>query len=893
MILLSAGQVPAATARRCAALSQTAERAREAVREAPANALCVQEEAWLRGVNHAIGSVPNPAAALRREGAARMHQPPVESPTRLLSDHGWTLAAAVAAGLLVLGLVGPARGEPEALEIVARSFQRGDASVLAGYGEPLSIGGVWAEYDFEIAMGGSFVLAARYAAGESRPVRLSMDGVLFDDRAMAGNTGSFVSATGRWEDLAVVRLQTGKHTLRIERDPCLPHIASFRLTPTAAPAGAPVLVHRQAALIALLADLEGALKAIPAPAATELLQQVADLGAAVRQVDPAVATADATKAMGDLAARVSALRVPVAGLRTEALTGSRHRVVAWAGDPLVKVFRDTLLPETARTDGVEMEACLNTYEAAVVCVSSFDYAGPLRATAGLLVNADGGPSLTEITTRFVGCVPSPKNTPGWPDVLRAAPASYPDPLLLDPEVALQPRHTQSVWVTVRVPADARPGEYSGSITLATAAAPATVVPLRLRVYRPALPNVPSFQMGFWGGDTFLANAAAGKPREQKSYDDAYFAYLKDECLRDRFEHRALVFSDVPLWSVFSTCGVSWRDGQYAFDYALFDRFISTVEEAMHGSFRVICVGIAAGTSQDKTQLLSGDIAVTNADGSPNAERSFANVPTDDPRYREFLGGFMHAMQEHLRAKEWLGKVYFKVLDEVSGGTVPAALRLRAHIKSCAPGIRLDETILDGAVLDQEHVDLPIVCTFLAPGKLKRIAELAAQGREVWTYNSYLIMVDLPTVHTSILGWVSYLYGLKGYMHWAWAWKPDAWESAYTEGIGAGGGLPGVPRPGAQGPRLHPMGASAADLAGLRDAAHARREGRRQHGALPRVGARLQRLRHRPGAVPAGAAPAHGSARRRVDASLAPCQPRSPRAQHLAAAVGEMVGDATR
>jgi len=717
-----------------------------------------------------------------------MHQPSVESLTRVLSDHGCILAAALAAGLLVLGSVGPARGEPEALEIVAGTFQRGDASVLASYGEPLSIGGIWAEYDFELAAGGNFEFAARYAAGESRPVRLSIDGILIDDRAMAGNTGSFTSATGRWEDQAVVRLEAGRHTLRIERDPCLPHIAAFRLTPTAAPAGAPVLARRQAALTALLTDLEGALRATTSPAAADLLQQVADLAAAVQQVDLAIAAADATKAIDDLAARVSALRVPVAGLRTEALAGSTDRIVAWAGDPGVKVFRDTLLPETAQTDGVQFEACRNSYEAAVVCVSSFDYAGPLRATAGPLTNADGGPPLTDITARFVGCVPSAKNTPGWPDVLRIAPASYPDPLLLDPEVTLEPRQTQSVWITVRVPADARPGEYSGSVTLATEGGSETVMPLRLRVYSPVLPDVPSFQMGSWGGDTFMANTAEGKPRDQKSYDDAYFAFLKDECLRDRYEHRALVFSDVPLWSVFSTCGVSWRDGQYAFDYALFDRFISTVEEAMHGSFRVICLGIAAGTSQDKTQLLSGDIVVTNADGSPNAERSFANVPTDDPRYREFLGGFMGAMQEHLRAKGWLEKAYFKVLDEVSGETVPAALSLRAHIKSCAPEIRLDETILDAAVLHQEHVDLPIVCDFLAPGTLERITELAAQGQEVWTYNSYRIMVDLPTVHTSIMGWVSYLYGLKGYMHWAWAWKPDAWENAYTEGIGAGGGF---------------------------------------------------------------------------------------------------------
>jgi hypothetical protein len=128
---------------------------------------------------------------------------------RPVPEPGRAVAVALTVALVVLGLAATARCEPEALVIEARSFQRGNASVLAHYGEPLSIGGVWAEYDLPIAAGGNFVIAARYAAGESRPARLLVDGVLIDDRALAGNTGSFVSATGRWEDLAVVRLQAG------------------------------------------------------------------------------------------------------------------------------------------------------------------------------------------------------------------------------------------------------------------------------------------------------------------------------------------------------------------------------------------------------------------------------------------------------------------------------------------------------------------------------------------------------------------------------------------------------------------------------------------------------------------------------------------------------------
>ena len=171
------------------------------------------------------------------------------------------------------------------------------------------------------------------------------------------------------------------------------------------------------------------------------------------------------------------------------------------------------------------------------------------------------------------------------------------------------------------------------------------------------------------------------------------------------------------------------------------------------------------------------------------------MPTDDPAYQAFLGGFCRAMERHLREKGWLGSVYFKVLDEVSGETLPAALRLRAHIKACAPEIRLDETILDGNVLGQEHVDLPILNTFVAPVKIAQIAELTAAGQEVWTYNNFLNMMDLPAIHTSMMGWVSYVHGLKGYMHWALGLEGGGClGEPLHRALRGRGGLPGLPGP---------------------------------------------------------------------------------------------------
>lgn len=88
-----------------------------------------------------------------------------------------------------------------------------------------------AEYDVTIPESGRFHIAILYAALESRPVGVSLDGGKIGDSLCAATTGSWQTSTAQWETLGTFDLTVGAHTLLIERAECIPHICAIRFEP--------------------------------------------------------------------------------------------------------------------------------------------------------------------------------------------------------------------------------------------------------------------------------------------------------------------------------------------------------------------------------------------------------------------------------------------------------------------------------------------------------------------------------------------------------------------------------------------------------------------------------------------------------------------------------------
>lgn len=162
------------------------------------------------------------------------------------------------------------------------------------------------------------------------------------------------------------------------------------------------------------------------------------------------------------------------GTRETQARDSAAALAVWPVNPIVKVFRETLPPETPEPLSVELAR--NESEPLQIAVRAN------RSLAGVKVNvtppADAaGHSLTAIEITRVGYVPIDhktsyyrSDTPVWHRKYPTGSGScdgwagwWPDPLLPENSLDLEPGRTQAVWITFSSTSETPAGSYSGQI----------------------------------------------------------------------------------------------------------------------------------------------------------------------------------------------------------------------------------------------------------------------------------------------------------------------------------------------------------------------------------------------------------------------------------------------
>jgi len=126
---------------------------------------------------------------------------------------------------------------PNSIFIRAFAYDRGNVKVFAvgeGYADAEAVvinAGAYPnvmEYEIEFPVTAKYTFFSRYAALQSRPVEIYLDGRKVHE-GFKSITGSWQSSTAKWVKEFTVEIPKGKHTIKLERKSCIPHIVAFRL----------------------------------------------------------------------------------------------------------------------------------------------------------------------------------------------------------------------------------------------------------------------------------------------------------------------------------------------------------------------------------------------------------------------------------------------------------------------------------------------------------------------------------------------------------------------------------------------------------------------------------------------------------------------------------------
>lgn len=183
----------------------------------------------------------------------------------------------------------------------------------------------------------------------------------------------------------------------------------------------------------------------------------------------------------------------------------------WTADSMTRVLPHHLPPEGAGPPLLELSLARHEYESAqlVLLAAPGTTLGPVQLDLGDLRGETGMIPAANLSWHQVGYVRLEvlRGHPAEPD---AAPGWWPDPLLPVKAATVPDGFAQPFWLTVYVPPEQAPGTYRGEITIRPAQAPATVVPLTVRVHDVALPVRGHLKTAFALMDGFLERVY-GKP----------------------------------------------------------------------------------------------------------------------------------------------------------------------------------------------------------------------------------------------------------------------------------------------------------------------------------------------------------------------------------------------
>ena len=440
----------------------------------------------------------------------------------------------------------------------------------------------------------------------------------------------------------------------------------------------------------------------------------------------------------------------------------------WFVDSLTKVF-----PEDARGVGEappRFSAARRSRTSIQIAMRSRQTLGDLYADAMPLTGP--GLPIDNVRVRWVEYVVVTSNTPDTPDgeLVRKAPALFPDALLDTFPITLKKDQTRSIWLTVNVPPGQAPGEYQGVLRLRQgreilADAPYTVVVSRAET--PA--RIPLAVSNHFNLSDKHIRQFYGCSR----YTEEWWGLMVNIARFLRAYHQTSMVADA-----LSLVAAEAAGGNVRYDFGNFERFVEAFQSAgIDGS-------IEGGNLLTRAGGPDGPVLVRAwilEDGRP----ALRALPVGDARAQRFLETFLPALYGRWEARGWAGKYLQGIIDEPLRTETVAFANMSALVRRLMPKVRTIAQVdarQDLSVLEKS-ADIQVPCLGSFDEETDARAQQTRRAGTLWFYTGRAPrgrypnrFIDYSLTKVRILQWINFKYGFDGFRHWGGNyWGPEPFE----------------------------------------------------------------------------------------------------------------------
>jgi Domain of unknown function (DUF4091) len=444
---------------------------------------------------------------------------------------------------------------------------------------------------------------------------------------------------------------------------------------------------------------------------------------------------------------------------------SSFQCTCWLQSSLQRVFPST---PAAGDRTLDLTCVRNERASFQVCVRNET---PDKVDVNVTVS---GADDLRILVRRVGYVPMPHHNTETPleelDGVGHIPGFVPDPLYPEQMASLGPFESHAFWITVVVPADARPEAHDLEIKVEHQATVVSRMAARVYVRQLVLQPRQGFPVTHW----FYADALCDWYKVEP-YEEPFWPIVKTY-MTDLVEHGNNC-QYVPLFTP-PTDGIKRptqllrvstpMHGEYWFNFSNVQRWTRLAQECGARYFEWTHLFTQWG--------VKNAIRVYRNNQNPESLLWPPDTGATSEKYRDFLVQFLPQFHTFLESEGLLDKSFFHLSDEPSEEHFDNYRRAREMLKELAPWMKVTDALSDVRYGREGLTDIPIPI-------LSNARDYAKAGIPHWVYfccsprGRYLNrQMDTPLAKIRMSGWLFYRLRAQGFLHWGY----NYWYKSQTQ-----------------------------------------------------------------------------------------------------------------